>query len=131
MKKRSHLFTLALLGLLAVASIAAYGFHAAVYLRVLERSEAPHFEVAELPGSNPVNLKITVEGPGYAENIRSISMRRRGQTINILYHLSLAKLGQRGWQEPYVMAVPDSVNEVRFGRDNVVIWQRAKPGSQD
>jgi hypothetical protein len=127
-KKRSHLFTLALLGFLAIASIAAYGIHAAVYHHVMEQSEASRLTVQEMPGSNPLNLKITVQNTDDAENIRSVTTKRQGATVTILYHLSRAGLTQPGasWQEPYLLAVPDSVNEVRFGRNSSVIWQRTK-----
>lgn len=133
MKKRSHLFPLVVLAFLAVASIAAYGFHAAFNHHVMETSEVPHFDVEVVPGSNPVNLKITVQGLSQAQKIRSISMKRQGQAVDVLYHMSIAGIGQPGqdWQEPYVIAVPDTVNEVRFGRTKAVIWLRKKQDLQN
>jgi len=125
-KKRSHLFPLALLGILACVGIAAHATYGALYNRVLDKPDLSHVGVEEIPGTNPVQLKITVKAVNDWQEIRAVTATRSGDAMTVLYHLSLASLAKPGiaWHDPYLLTVPDTVDEVRFGHHQAVIWQR-------
>ena len=128
MTKRSRFVVGLVLGLVAGVGAVAYTAWAAFYDRVMEVSESRRINVEELSGTRPLELKITVETMESAPVIRSVTTRRRGESLTVLYHLSLAGLvkPKLGWQQPYYLAVPDSVNEVRFGGRSEIVWQRRK-----
>jgi hypothetical protein len=60
--------------------------------------------------------------------VRAITAKKRGDSVTVLYHLALAGLAKPklAWGGAYVLEVPDSVNDVRFGRRGDVIWHRVK-----
>ncbi len=126
MKKRSHFFPLALLGVLAFAGIAAHAAYSTLYNRVLEKPQLSQVGVEEVAGTYPLQLKITVKAVNDWQDIRSVTTVTRGGAMTVLYHLSLASLAKPGvsWHDPYLLSVPDTVNEVRFGHHQAIIWQR-------
>jgi hypothetical protein len=125
-KKRSHVLPLVLLAIFSIASIAAYGFHTALAHPVMERSEISSLQVEVVHGSGPTNLKITIEGAGISQRIRSVTLKRQGNAVDVLYRMAKGAGEAQGqdWHEPYLLAIPDSVQEVRFGRNKDVIWHR-------
>jgi hypothetical protein len=59
--------------------------------------------------------------------IRNISAETEGPTITVTLHMAwvgLAKPTAPGLAFEYELTVPDSVNEVRIGRDAKLIWTR-------
>lgn len=106
--------------------IAAYYAYETFYNQILEQSAITRVKVEELNGTHPLQLKITIQSLNSAQDIRTVTTKRQGKLVSVRYHLALAGLvkPQIGWHEPYLLAVPDSVNEVRFGRDSQVIWRR-------
>jgi hypothetical protein len=77
-----------------------------------------------------VQLSVTTETRQSAPVIRSVTLKRRYKEMTVLYHLALAGLGKptRNWGEAYVLMVPASVSEVRFGHRSEIIWRRSNRG---
>lgn len=126
MTKRSRFLLGILFGFLAAIGIGAYYAYATFYNQILEESALTQVKVDELNGTHPLQLKITIKTVNSAQDIRTVTTKRHGRSVNVRYHLALAGLAkpQLGWHEPYLLTVPDSVNEVRFGRGSHVIWRR-------
>jgi hypothetical protein len=127
-KIRSRRFPLVLLGILAFAGIAAHAAYTTLYNRVLDKPELSHLEVEEVPGTQPLQLRIKVKAINDWQDIRSVTTKSRGNAMSVVYHLSLPSLAKPGvsWQEPYVLSIPDSIDEVWFGHHKAKIWQRSK-----
>jgi hypothetical protein len=125
--KRSKFLIGVLLGLAIGVGAVAYAVWTALYDHIMTTSETLHIDVQEINGTHPLQLKIAVQTAESAPVIRTVTARQRGQSVTILYHLALSGLVKPGlgWSEPYVLTVPDSVSEVRFGRESEVIWRRS------
>ena len=126
MTKRSRLLLGLLIGFLAAAGIAAYFAYETFYNQTLEESALTQVRVEELNETDPVQLRIIVKSLNSSQDIRKVTASTQGRSISIQYHLALAGLtkSKLGWHEPYLLTVPDSVNEVRFGRRSQLIWRR-------
>jgi hypothetical protein len=124
--KRSRFLLGALIGFLAAIGIAAYYAYAPLYNQILEESPVTQVMVEEVNGTQPLQLRITVKSLNSAQDIRTVTAKTQGRSVNVQYHLALTGLvkPQLGWHEPYLLTVSDSVNEVRFGRCSQVIWRR-------
>jgi hypothetical protein len=125
-KKRSRILFALVLGFLFLSGNAAYNVYAAFYNHIMERSEAWHLTVEEVDGTHPLQLRITTGTVASAPIIRRVTTKRQGRAITVRYHLALAGLAKPElmWGAAYVLTVPDSVSELRFGRRSEVIWQR-------
>ena len=126
MTKRSRLLLGVLIGFLAAAGIAAYFAYETFYNQILEESALTQVRVEELNDAHPVQLRIIVKSMNSSQDIRKVTASTYGRSIRVQYHLALAGLtnSKLGWHEPYLLTVPDSVNEVRFGRRSQLIWRR-------
>lgn len=126
MTKRSRFRLGILFGFLAAIGIAASYAYATFYDQILEESSLTRVKVEELNGTHPLQLRITVQSLNSAQDIRAVTTKRQGESVGVRYHLALAGLvkPQLGWHEPYSLTIPDSVSEVRFGRDSQVVWRR-------
>jgi hypothetical protein len=126
---RSRLVLGLLVVFLAALSVAGYKAYTAFYNQILERSETWHFRVEEVSGTSPLQLRITTDPLESAPVIRKVTIRGHNKEITVLYHLALAGLAKPtlNWGEAYSLTVPDSVNEVRFGRRAEIIWRRSSP----
>jgi hypothetical protein len=124
--KRSKFLIGLLLGFAIGIGGVAYAVWTSIYNEIMTSSEAMHINVEEMSGTDPLQLKIKVVPKGSAPVIRTVTTKRHGQSVTVLYHLAISGLvkPRLGWQDSYLMTVPDSVREVRFGRDSAVIWQR-------
>jgi hypothetical protein len=124
--KRSRFLLGVLFGLLAVFGIGAYYAYATLYNQILEMSATTRVKADALNGADPLQLRITITSLNSAQDIRTVTTKMHGKSVIVRYHLALAGLvkPQLGWHEPYLLTVPDSVNEVRFGRGEQVIWVR-------
>jgi hypothetical protein len=116
------------MGLIALIGIAAHAAYATLYNRVLDKPDLSHVSVEEVAGSQPVQLRITVKAVNDWQDIRAVTTKTQDSAVTVVYHLSLPSLAKPGvsWHEPYVLSIPDTVDEVRFGHRNAVIWQRTK-----
>jgi hypothetical protein len=125
MTKRSKFLTGLLIGLAIGIGVIAYAAWSALYDHIMTMGEVQHMKVEEMSGTHPLQLKITFQTGDSALVTRTVTAKQRGQSVTILYHLALTGLvkPEFGWHEPYLLTVPDSVNEVRFG-DSQVIWRR-------
>jgi hypothetical protein len=112
---------------LCALSLAGYKAYTTLYDQILERSGTWHLKVEEINGTSPLQLRVTTDTMGSAPVIRKVTTRRHNGEITILYHLALAGLAKPAlyWGKAYTLTVPDSVNEVRFGRQEIVIWRRS------
>lgn len=116
---------------LCALSIAGYKAYATFYNQILERPDAWHLRVEEIRGTSPLQLRITTDTTQSAPVIRKVTIRKHDREMTVLYHLASAGLAKPtlNWGEAYTLTVPDSVNEVRFGRHADVIWRRSNPAN--
>jgi hypothetical protein len=123
---RSRLALALIVVFLSALGIAAYMVYTAFYNQILEKSMAT-IKVEEIRGTSPLQLRIMIDSSNSALVIRSVTTRRRGSEITVFCHQALVGLAKStvDWGKAYVLTVPDSVNEVRFGRGSVVIWRRS------
>jgi hypothetical protein len=102
-----------------------------LYNVILEAKDIQSFKVEELHGTPPTKLKISGH-PFYSGMVvRNIIAKHDGPAITVLVHLALiglAKPKTSGIFE-YELTIPDSVNEVRFGRTVLPIWKRGSPST--
>ena len=126
MTKRSRFLLGGLFGFIAAIGVVAYFAYATFYNQILEESALTQVSVEELNGTHPVQLRIIVKSFNSSQDIRTVTTKMQGGSISVQYHLALAGLAKPklGWHEPYLLTVPDSVNEVRFGRGSYLIWRR-------
>jgi hypothetical protein len=101
-----------------------------LYNLVLESSSVYDFEVKEITGSNPVRLTISGKTMDSALVYRSITQKQHGSYIVVQIHRALVGLAKpmrvNGNNEFKIeLTVPDSVNVVRFGRNETLIWRVA------
>jgi hypothetical protein len=124
--KRSKFFTSFILGLAVIFGALAYFVWVTFYDHILPMSAVRHISAEEISGTHPLQLKISVNAIDSAHDIRTVTVKRSGQSLTVLYHLSLSGLVKPDldWREPYLLTIPETVREVRFGRDSNVIWQR-------
>lgn len=118
-----------LVACLFALGMAAFKAYTILYNHILERSEAWHLRVEEVSRTFPLQLRITTDTIQSAPVIRSVTVKRHGSEMTVLYHLAVAGLAKPAlnWGEAYVLIVPDSVSEVRFGRRSEIIWRRSNP----
>ena len=116
---------LGLLVLLMAGGIVA--LYKTFYDVILEAKDVQELRVNEISGSRPLKLKVSGH-PFYSGMVvRSITTKQNGPVIIVSIHLAaigLAKPKTSGIFE-YELTVPDSVNEVGFGRTHSPIWRRA------
>jgi hypothetical protein len=124
---------LILLALLAAGGCAAmyYRFEMS-YNDILEPDGVDHFKVEELSGTHPTRLTISARLLFSGAGIRNIAEKKNGPTIIVLVHLAGAGRVQpkTSGRLEYEMTVPDSVNEVRFGRSSTLIWKRGSSSTR-
>jgi hypothetical protein len=128
--KTKHKVALFVLILLAAAgSVASYEAYNGLYNIIPTAGHISRLNVEELRGSGATRLRISGYPMDSALVLRSITAKRDGPVITVSLHLALSGLAKPKsfWPFEYELTVPDSVNEVRFGRDAKTIWKR---GSQ-
>jgi hypothetical protein len=127
MAKKNRNFVLILFGVLAVVGcVAAYKLYDGLYNEILEPRDVHHLDVEEVPGTHPTVLDISIQPLSSAAVLRSITTKKRGQTLIVLAHAGLSGFVKpnSNWDKNFELTVPDSVNEVRFGRSKTLIWKR-------
>jgi hypothetical protein len=130
MTKRSRFVVGLLIGLGVGIGTVTYAAWSVFCDHIMTMREVQHMKVEEIGGTHPLQLKITFQPMDSALVTRTITTKWRGQSMTILYHLTLSGLVKpnQEWDEPYLLSVPDSVNEVQFGPDSETIWQRRTIG---
>ena len=77
-------------------------------------------------GATVVHVSGLCGDDGYS--IKRIAIAVEGSSITMFVYASIVRPGKTGWFE-YDVPVPPSVNEIRFGKDKVLIWRRESPMS--
>ena len=116
------LYILALAAILTFAAM--YRLYVAAHDRILEPIDIVMFKVEEVSGAHPTQLRISGGTSSSAESVYKITSKTEGRTIVVLVHAGIARKGTTG-DIKYELSVPDSVNEVRFGRSSTLIWKRS------
>jgi hypothetical protein len=81
--------------------------------------------VEEIRDSGSPTVRVSGSSGHSALSVKNISTKKDGSSVVVLVHLFLARRGTTG-DFKYDVVLPDSVNEIRFGKDKAVIWQRRK-----
>lgn len=126
-------FVQILLLLLAMGGCAGmYWLYNALYNVILDSKYVDHFHVEERRGTHPTELEISGEVANSGTVVRTVSEKKKGETIIVKVHLALAGLDKSNTSAgfDYVLSVPDSVNEVRFGHSSTLIWKRGASPAQ-
>jgi hypothetical protein len=108
--------------LFAVAAVAVVLFYC--HTMVLERNRTAEFRVEEVHGNGPLVVRISGFCGHSAMSVKNITSRRADTSIVVLVHIFFVRSGTTG-NFQYDVPVPDGVNEIRFGKEQVVIWHRA------
>jgi len=90
---------------------------------ILEYKDVQSFKLIELPDRPGHGLKISGLAFHSALSVDKMTTETVDTALIIYIHLVPAKPGLSGSFE-YELTVPDSIREVRFGRERVVIWKR-------
>jgi hypothetical protein len=103
-----------------------YKVYCALYDETLEPGNDLQFKVEELQGTHPTRLHIVMQPLSSAIVLRTITTKTRNQTLIVLAHGGLAGVVEpnSNWGRTFELAVPDSVNEVRFGHSKTLVWKR-------
>jgi hypothetical protein len=127
MTRSTRKLVLILLGVfVAGSSVTAYWLYEGFYNRILESEDIDHFNVEELRETHPTILRISMQPFGSADVLRTITTKKKSQTLIVFAHSGLSGLVKPNfnWDKDFELTVPDSVNEVRFGRRKTLIWKR-------
>ena len=130
MTKNFRHFVLILFGFLAVGGCAAvYMLYEGLYNEILEPRDLYHLNIEELRGTHPTILNISMQPLSSAAVLRTITTKKKGQTLIVLAHIGLSGFVKpnSNWDKNFELTVPDSVNEVRFGHSSTPIWKRGSP----
>lgn len=119
----SRLVRVVLVLVLSGCCVVAYWLYKSAFDVILESKDVIFLKVREEPGVRPIKLQIDSATSSSAMSVYKIATRTEGSTIVVLIHAGLAKEGTSGTIK-YELSVPDSVNEVRFGRNATLIWKR-------
>lgn len=90
---------------------------------ILEYKDVQSIKATEIPDRTPLALKISGLVVHSALSVEKITTTAEGSSLIVYVHLAIARPGLSGRFERE-LPVPDSINEVRFGNENVVIWKR-------
>ena|SRR6266568_3935898 len=108
--------------------LVAYGAYEILYSTILESNALFHLKAEEIPGSHPTRLRV-LGSPTYSGAVvHCVAQKKRGSTLVVLMHLAPAGWAKQmfyGEMINYEVTVPDSVNEVRFGRNATLLWKRS------
>jgi hypothetical protein len=104
--------------------VGSYWLYKSAFDVVLEPKDVVNLKVREEPKFRPLVLRMDGATASSAMSIYKIATRTDGSTITLLVHAGLAKRGTSGTFH-YDLSVPDSVDEVQFGRSSTAIWHRS------
>jgi len=89
---------------------------------ILEHKDV-QLKVTEVPDRTPLVLKISGLAFHSALAVEKITTKTEESSLIVYVQLTIARPGLSGRFE-HELSVPDSVNEVRFGKERFVIWKR-------
>ncbi len=106
----------------AILCLCAYGYIYYWHTTVLESRDTIQLKAVWLHSSDPA-LRISGLSGHSALAVKKITTEREDSSIVVLVHLDLAK-GKRSGSFEYDVPIPDSVNQIRFGKDKALLWKR-------
>ena len=106
----------------AILCLCAIGYFYWHTVGVLEYGATRDLKVVSLYSPKPT-MHISGFSGHSALAVKKITTEREGPSIIVLVHLFPAR-GKRSGNFEYDVPIPDSVNEIRFGKDKVLIWKR-------
>jgi hypothetical protein len=116
--KVAALIVLCALAVGALAFVLVYG-----QTMVLERKFVAQFKVVELSHDGTRIVRISGwSGHGFW-SVKDVTTQRVDSSIIVLVHLFLARPRSTGGFQ-YDVPIQDGINQIRFGRDQAVIWSR-------
>ena len=95
---------------------------------VLERISIAQLKIVEHTRSGLTIVHVSGWCLDDAYAIKRITATVEGSSINLLVYAFLVRSGKTGAIE-YDVTIPPSVNELRFGKERVVIWRRGGSGT--
>jgi len=114
----------AVLAMVVFAVLVPVTYVACWHTIILERETVVHLQVVELQRGQSVVVRISGLSGHSALSVKRITSHVENGTIIVIVHLfSLPGQGTSG-NFQYDVPVPESVNEIRFGQKNELIWQR-------
>lgn len=94
---------------------------------ILEHKDTLQFKVQQLPDQVPLKIKVSGLSGHSALSVSKITTEINGSVLIIYVHLTLATIsGETSGRFDYELIIPDSINEIKFGKKKVSIWKRNK-----
>jgi hypothetical protein len=90
---------------------------------VLEYKDVQFPKIHETKNKNLISLNISGLAFHSSLAVSNIKTQQEGSSLLVLVYLTQAREGLSG-SFSYDLAVPDSVEEVRFGNEKMTIWTR-------
>ena len=90
---------------------------------ILALKDVQFFKIVELAGRKPTALEISGLAFHSALAVEKIATDTKGNSLMVDLYLCLARPGLSGSFD-YELSVPDSIYEVRFGDEKILIWRR-------
>lgn len=94
---------------------------------ILEYKDVQFPKVQETKNNNSVSLNISGLAFHSSLAVSNIETRIENHSLMVYVNLIIAKEGLSG-SFSYELAVPNSIDEVRFGNEKILIWSRSKSG---
>ena len=114
--------------LVAVVVLWCFGYRAynELYNKPLDTRLMADFKIEQVPSGTPVTLKISGRPIYPAMVVRSVTTETRGSVLFVTPRLALNGLAKPITQGKfeYQFVVPDSIDEVRFGKSAATVWRR-------
>lgn len=90
---------------------------------ILEYKDVQFFKAEAEPPSAPKTLRISGLAFHSALSVGKITSESEAGSLVVLIHLIPATKGTSG-SFAFELSIPDSIRDVRFGNERVVIWKR-------
>lgn len=91
---------------------------------VLERRYVINLKVAELKTNGTMVVQISGRCGHGAWSVKDVTIRRADSSINVIVNLFWPRRGSTN-EFRYNVPVSDGVNQISFGRNEAIIWQRS------
>ncbi len=116
--------------LAAVAAVCWFTHRAydELYNLPIEARLISNFNVEQVRSASPVTLNMSGQPMYSGMVVRNVTIKTRGSVMFVTPHLALVGLAKpiaQGAFE-YQVVIPDSVDEVRFGKPAIPVWKRNK-----
>jgi len=95
------------------------------FAMILEHEDVLQFKVQPLPDQVPKQIKVSGLSGHSALSVSKITTEMNGSVLIIYVHLTLAAIsGGTSGRFEYELTIPESINEIQFGKKKVSIWKR-------